>query len=271
MKLTVVCQVYNELQTGNLQRFMANMSEFADGLVIYNDGSTDETHKYLDAFYWGNKCNWDCASVGYTDGFTPPRLNPDDTYFIGSPTNDFKNEMAHKQQMLEIAVERIKSDWILWLDADEVIEPRGLNGGIRSLLDNTELDGYAFHQINMWRSDRFYRLDNQFNDGIFVRLWRNNGRLRFEPKPGLHQRPYPLGVDKVADSDIQIIHYGFASDDAIIRKYHTYKEHGQAGWALDRLVDESTLAMRRIKPEWLCDQPVGPDLEVFNTRVADKV
>jgi hypothetical protein len=75
----------------------------------------------------------------------------------------------------------------------------------------------------------------------------------------------------VADSDIQIIHYGFATDEAIIRKFHTYKEHGQTGWALERLVDERTLAVRRIKPEWFRDQPVGGDLEVFNTRVVDKI
>jgi hypothetical protein len=93
--------------------------------------------------------------------------------------------------------------------------------------------------------------------------------LRYEPKPGLHQRPYPLGIEKVADSDIQIIHYGFGSDNAIISKYKTYEKHGQTGWPLQRLVDESTLQIKRIRPEWLSGPVQGPGIEVFNRKVAD--
>lgn len=272
MNLTVICQVYNELETGNLHRFLSEMSEFADSLVMYDDGSTDGTYDHLAQFYFANKVNWDCASVGYTeDGFVAPRLNPDNVYMLRGHTNDFQNEMYHKQQMLERAIGSTNADWIMWLDADEVIEPRGIDGGIRELMENKELDGYAFHQINLWRSDKFFRLDNQYNDGIFVRLWRNNGKLKFEPKGGLHQRPYPNGVEKVADSDIQIIHYGFASDDAIKRKYGIYKAHGQNGWALNRLIDENNLQLSRVKPEWFRSPPNGPDLEIFNQRIADKV
>lgn len=250
MKLVVVCQIYNELKSGNLLRFLCDVPHWAHAIVFYDDGSDDGTYEALLEFQQN-------APVG------------NKVYIIRSDENDFKNEMEHKQHLLDRAIE-IGADWIMWLDADEVIEPRG-HKEIKALLQNKELDGYAFHQINLWRSDRFYRVDNQYNDGIFVRLWRNNGRLRYDPKPGLHQRPYPLGVDKVADSDIQIIHYGFATDEAIVKKYHTYKAHGQEGWALSRLVDESTLTVRRIKPEWMRGQLVGADLEVFNTKVADKV
>ena len=245
-RLTIVCQVYNELQTGNLQRFLKGIDNLADGLVVYDDGSTDGTYEYLNKNYRGN------------------------LHIIAGTQNDFKSEMVHKQQMLKWAIDIMETDWILWLDCDEILEPRG-HKDIRELLNNTELDGYAFHQINLWRTDKFYRVDNQYNDGIFVRLWRNNGRLHFNPQPGLHQRPYPLGVERVADSDIQIIHYGFATDEAIIKKYHTYKANGQEGWALSRLVDESTLTVRRIKPEWMRGQLVGGDQETFNTKVADKV
>jgi glycosyltransferase involved in cell wall biosynthesis len=247
-KLTVVAQVYNELKTGNLTRFLNNVREFADWIIVYDDGSTDGT--------------WE-ALLGAQKHGCPLSV-------IRSGENDFKNEIAHKQQMLEMAI-AIESDWIMWLDADEVVEPRGADGALRKLMEDDSIDGYAFHQINLWRSDKFYRLDNQYNDGIFVRLWRNNGRLRYDPKPGLHQRPYPLGVDKVKDSDVQIIHYGFADDASIIRKYLTYKEHGQTGWALNRLVNEDTLRIKRVKPEWFRSPPQGPDLEVFQTMVASKV
>lgn len=250
MKLVVVCQIYNEMKSGNLLRFLQDVPNWAHAIVFYDDGSDDGTYEALLEFQ-------QFSQLGHK------------VYIIRSDENDFKNEIAHKQHLLGRAIE-IGADWIMWLDADEVIEPRG-HKEIKALLQNKELDGYAFHQINLWRTDKLHRVDNQYNDGIFVRLWRNNGRLRYDPKPGLHQRPYPLGVDKVADSDIQIIHYGFATDDAIIKKYHTYKAHGQEGWALNRLVDESTLTVRRIKPEWLRGPSVGGDLEVFNTKVADKI
>jgi glycosyltransferase involved in cell wall biosynthesis len=245
VKLTVVAQIYNEMEAGNLERFVRGIIHIADNIVIYDDGSTDGSREYLHLLQDRGLPIW----------------------MIESDENDFKNEIRHKQQMLDTAIE-IGSDWIFWLDADEIVE-QGRQGEIRNLMADTEVDGYAFHQINLWRSDRFYRLDNQYNDGIFVRLWRNNGRLQYHARPGLHQRPYPFGVDKVKDSDIQIIHYGFASDKNILRKYHTYKAHGQEGWALNRLVDETTLAVRRIKPEWM--PPTGPDLEVFKTRIADAI
>jgi glycosyltransferase involved in cell wall biosynthesis len=240
VKLTIIAQVYNEMQNGNLVRFIDACNQFADSIIIYDDGSTDNTQDFLHH----------CQQMGT------------ELYNIRSDENNFKDEIAHKQMLLNTAIE-IKSDWILWLDADEVPDAEGQAGGIRKLIEDKETDGFTFHQINLWRSDKFYRVDNQYNDGIFLRLWKNNGRLKYDSRPGLHQRQYPLGLDRVKDSPLQIIHYGFASDTSIIRKYYTYKAHGQEGWALDRLINEDTLAVRHINPAWLRWAPTGPGTEIF--------
>jgi len=124
----------------------------------------------------------------------------------------------------------------------------------------------------MWRCECFHRMDNSYNEGWFCRLWRNTGDLFIENKPGLHQRLVPPNLGPEGRSDIQILHYGFASDEAILRKYHDYKAHGQSGWALDRLIDERSLRVANSKPEWFRKEITKYKLnDIFGTPIASKV
>lgn len=246
MKLTCIAQLYNELEKDNLPRFLESVGRYCDALIIYDDASTDGSVEYI--------LNWVSS--------------PCTVYLIEGKENNFSNEIAHKQLMLEKAIE-IKSDWIFWLDCDEVVEVRGEDGGIRALCENPNIDAYGFKERNLWRSPCFYRLDNSYNDGEFSRLWRNTGKLYYNCKPGLHQRQYPQGVHDIVTSDIKVIHYGFSSDGRIVDKYQTYKTHGQVGWALHRLIDERTLAVAKSLPEWFRVQPEEEDFnEVFKTPIA---
>ena len=253
MKLTCIVQIYNELKKDNLQRFMESVDLYCDALIVYNDGCTDGSMEWIADNYPGTN-----------------QLKTID--FIHGESNDFTNEIEHKQQMLQRAL-LIKSDWIFWLDCDEVIEVCGENGGIRALCNNQDgIDAYGFKERNLWRSPYFYRLDNSYNDGEFSRLWRNTGKLYYDCKPGLHQRQYPQGVHDIVTSNIKVIHYGFSSDDRIVDKYVTYKAHGQVGWALNRLVDERTLTVAVSHPEWFRVPPKQEEFsEVFKTPIAQRV
>jgi len=252
MKLTCIVQIYNEMKKDNLPRFLDSVKRYCDTLIIYNDGSTDGTVEYL-------------ARGSHMDEHMSEMI------FIHGEKNNFKNEIQHKQQMLEKAVE-IGSDWIFWLDCDETVEARGEDGGIREICENATCNAYGFKEVNLWRDPAFYRLDNAYNDGEFCRLWKNTGDLYYDDRPGLHQRQYPNGIDRIDTADIKVIHYGFSSDDRIIDKYLTYRSHGQSGWALSRLIDERTLRVAKSRPEWFRVQPAEADFnQVFQTPVAMRI
>jgi len=222
MKLIGFLSVYNEVEKKNLKRCLESLSRYCDEIVIYDDASTDDSVK---------------VAQEYTN------------LIIEGETNEWGKEAEHRQQLLELALTR-NPDWIFWMDADEVIEKRGEEGGIRQLCKTQEFDSYSFHEVNLWRTPSFYRIDSSYNDGIFCRLWKNNGTLKILNKPGLHQRLVPYTLKKESISTIQVLHHGFSSDDRIIDKYLTYKKHGQNGWALDRLIDERTLIVNPSRQEW---------------------
>lgn len=223
MKLVGIVQTYNEAKNGNLERCLASLTKYCDEVIIWDDGSTDDSWKIYDEKY---HC-----------------------HFFGGVKNDFQNELHHKQVMIDCA-KKMGADWILRMDADEVIEPRG-ESEIRTLLSDTTKTGWAFHMVNLWRSPAFYRVDNGYNDVIFNRLWRAHPDLHFVVQRGLHLTNYPVGAtDNEGFTDLQIIHYGFSSDEAIIDKYLLYKHHGQSGEALNRLINEQGLKVRRSKQEW---------------------
>jgi glycosyltransferase involved in cell wall biosynthesis len=238
-------QIYNESAHGNLKRCLESMTKYCDEIVLYDDGSTDDSLQVARQF---------------TD------------LIIEGKQNDFSNELFHKQQLLELALSR-NPDWIFWMDADEVLEKKGEQGGIRKLCESAgDADSFAFKEVNLWRCHNYYRLDSQYNDGIFCRLWKNNGKLVMNTQKGLHHRQAPMGLSKEGLCDLKVIHYGFASDDNILRKYRTYKSHGQAGWALHRLVDERTLQLAPVDTEWFTQPPapVNPN-DVYRTPLVAKL
>ena len=253
MKLVGMLMAYNELKTGNLLPCLDSLAEYCDDIVIYDDGSDDGSLEVYDDW---NRNMW-------TPGC--------ELHVIHGERNDFKNELAHKQQQLELC-KVIGADWILRIDADEILDWRGVQG-IREMLEESDKPSYAFHTVNLWRSPCFYRLDNSYNDVVFNRLWRCTPDLHFDVKEGLHLTNYPVGAtDNEGFAPFEILHYGFASDKAIIDKYEMYKAHGQSGWALNRLVDERTLRVAKSKQEWF-QHPLPDDQfsKVFSRSIVSQL
>lgn len=235
MHITAILQFKDELNNGNLPRYLDSISRYCDRLVAYDDGSTDDGRRFI--LNWHNK-------------FGGRQLK--DIYLIQSDSNDYAAEVSHKDQMLRKAL-HLGTDWIFRIDADEVVEAAA-EDNLRDWLEKTDKDGYdsvAFRNANLWRHPCFYRLDSQFNDFVSCRLWKNNGQLSYkEIKRGLHQRAVPDGLSNETWAPFITLHYGFASSESILHKYHMYKAHGQDGWALHRLVDERTLTLARSNPSW---------------------
>jgi predicted O-methyltransferase YrrM/glycosyltransferase involved in cell wall biosynthesis len=221
--IVAICQVYNEMLKGNLERFVKYVKPLVDALVVYDDGSTDGSYEYLLSQ-------------------TP--------YVIQGVKNDFANEISHKQILLQEAL-KLSPDFILWLDADEVLSANAadqLQSLCAACIEN-QIDGVVFHEINLWRSHTWRRLDSLYDVGWFVRLWRVTPDIHYEETgPGLHQRPYPATIQRLHWSqDIQVLHYGFSSEQRLAHKYLVYQAHGQSGYdMLDRLISEEQLVLEKV-------------------------
>lgn len=222
-KIICICQVYNELEKGNLERFFKYSKSIVDGIVIYDDGSTD-------------------ASYEYSLTQTP--------YVIRGGNNNFRDEVRHRQIMLEKALE-LSPDFILWLDADEVLSAQAakeLQNVCRDCIKGN-FDGVALKELNLWRSHTWRRLDSLYDLGWFNRLWKVIPGMSFgEIKPGLHQDLFPSTVKNVMRTDkISVIHYGFSDEINLSYKYLTYRSNGQKGYnMLDRLISEEKLVVEKI-------------------------
>jgi len=225
LKLVGFVKCFNEGANGNLERCLKHMSSFCDDIVVYDDGSTDDTLDILKKFT---------------------------KHIIKGSKNDFLNELTHKQKLLELALS-LEPTWILWLDADEVFDRFGEDGGIRSLCrygDENNIDGFAFQEFNLWKDLFHYRTDELWHQNWQVRLWKNNGKLKFNVKKGLHNRLFPNGIDKWSRSEIKVIHYGFASEDKVNKKFSTYQSLGQSGLDLERIKDETGLKLKPFARDW---------------------
>jgi len=217
------------------------------------------------------------------DGSLKYYKNFKNTIVIESQTNRFKEELICKQELLDKALnDHPDVDWILWLDGDLLLDGRLLkNNGdeLRKLCAFAEYnnaDACFFDHYNLWRSDIYYRTDDQYHslNGNWCPLWKNNGKLHFSAHIGLHHKQYPDGLETGLRTPFCVVHRGFATDYQIITKYKTYKDNGQNGWALDRLLNEKGLEVEMLNnellPEWFnITDNVNPKdkkaiLEIYN-------
>lgn len=238
MKIIGFTQLRNEIEKGNLENWFKCMTPICDYIYIFDQNSTD-------------------GSIDYYKQFS-------NTVVIESPINRFKEELICKDELLrKIKNEHPDTTYIQWLDGDEIIDGRLLkNNGtpFKNMclqLQNDNAKGYFYGHKNLWRSDVYERLDDSFdwmdNHGV-CKLWKFSMNLQFETAEGLHRINYPLNLDPIKRLPYSLIHRGFATDYQIINKYEIYQSYGQSGWALDRLLEESTLKVRKIDmsmiPDW---------------------
>ena len=225
--IVCICQIFNELRKDNLERFVNYILPLVSDLVVYDDGSTDGSYEYM---------------LSHTP------------HVIRGTKNDFVNERSHKQLLLEEAL-KLKPDFILWLDADEVMTANAAEK-LQELCrhcDENQIDAVNIREINLWRSYSWKRLDSLYDSGCFCRLWRVVPGIRFnDTKPGLHQSLFPSTIrTAIWAQDVQVLHYGFSSKQRLAHKYLVYKLHGQRGYdMLDRLISEEKLVVEKVPQEF---------------------
>lgn len=239
MKIIAFAQLRNEIEKGNLENWFRSVS-VCDFAYVYDQASTDGSQDY----YKHQEFVEVSAEL--------------------SKVNDFKNESLCKSRLLErLLLEHPDVNWILWIDGDTILDARLQKRDVlEKLLSSAQSDAISLGHYNLWRNDLYYRVDNAYNgkheEGIPA-LWKNNGNLTFKVNDGLHQDQYPEGLgthayDPEDENRYSLIHRGFATDEQIITKYNIYKSFGQQGWELERLIDETTLQLKKIPynilPDW---------------------
>ncbi len=221
-KIVAICQVYNELNKGNLERFFKYVLPLVSNVVVYDDGSTD-------------------GSYEYAKSKTP--------FVVRKNENEFESEIEHKEILVQKA-KVLNADFILWLDADEVLSTDDpfLLQKLCSQIDEKKIDALSFYEVNLWRSTSWQRIDSLYETGWFVRLWKVTEDMHYKiSKKGLHQRQYPTTINIIEKTnEVKVIHYGFSSEKQLSYKYITYKSHGQRGFDLDRLINEDDLKLQKV-------------------------
>lgn len=215
-------QVFNEMKTGHLERFIFWNEPLYDVLCVYDDASDDGTVEFLS----------DKADL-----------------LVRGTVNQFKNEQINRSQLLTAAKAAFPSiQWFLWLDADEVLYcSRNELDDTLSRLDKEGIDGASLPHINLWRSPVFFRTDEYFDKLEPVRLWRNLRSLSFDTEGGLHREMHPRGLNSIRRlAQPAVVHYGFAADRYIIDKVVNYAGVGQRGWPLNRLMSEKGLHLEAL-------------------------
>lgn len=205
-------KVKNEILKGNLFRCLTNLKHYCDEIVAFDDNSTDGTREYLEELLGKeNVISWD-----RTDGF--------------------ENELVAKQKLLELALSK-NPRWILWLDGDEVLDKKATLGGLLEFCNRNYIKGalaYRMHETQLWNSTCWARIDSQFDDGSFIRLWRvpDDKQLHFKIEEGTHHSQFPIEYHEqgaITESPFQCIHYGNASLNHIRSKIMQYHS-GLGGW-----------------------------------------
>lgn len=225
IRLVGFVKCFNEGSSGNLERCLKHLKSFCDDIVLCDDSSQDNSLE---------------IARRYTE------------HIIVMP-DEFKQELAHKQKLLELALS-LNPDWIVFLDPDEIFDREGELGGIRSLCvygDEHNIDSFSFQYHNLWKGQESFRVDELWYKNWQPKLWKRKDNLRFDVREGLHLRQYPMGLGSDRRTDIRLIHYGFASKEKIEKKYDTYQNLGQTGRALQRIKDEEGITLKNFSRDWL--------------------
>lgn len=189
-------KVRNELiRCGNLYRCLTNLEQVCDDIYAVDDSSWDGTREYLIS-----------------------RLGADHVICIPPEEHDFKQELKWKQELLKKIHQNGPWGFILWQDADEVLDAQAIKE-LRlfckgQLETNLNIKGWSFHYTQLWVNSSYARTDSGFDDGQFIKLWRYSPDLSFNVILGTHQPQMPqqvlegLYAGNVTKLPYEVIHYG---------------------------------------------------------------
>ncbi|MBD3319745.1 MAG: glycosyltransferase, partial [Chitinivibrionales bacterium] len=161
-----------------LPRCLESTADIADEIIIVDTGSHDNT-------------------IAVAEQFNARIIQ-----------SEWKNDFSHARN---ISIEHASGEWILWLDADDVI-PSGSIAPIRNLKQETADTVFAFIIQNR-------KPGGTGSSFMQARMFPNHPKIRFERK--IHEQimlsALRIGM-KMINKDIVIEHYGYADPEQVRKK-----------------------------------------------------
>lgn len=198
-KVTLMLMVRNEGDRF-LREMLESVKPIIDEAVILDDASSDDTVKIIKEILSNKKI-----------------------LLLQNKQSGFSKEYKNRKKLWKATVST-KPDWILALDADEILDPAAADI-FPALLDNPSVDAFGFYWYNMWDKIH-YRLDD---------LWKVNPQIaliRFQPKfhyrfnhKKQHCGRFPSNVYDLYDYcnfPLKIKHLGWMRDEDKKNKYQRY-------------------------------------------------
>ncbi|WP_245824132.1 glycosyltransferase [Sporomusa malonica] len=201
-KLTVGMLVKNE--SGRyLERVLQHIAQYADEVVILDDGSTDNTVAI---------CREKLVNIVHC--------------IVENSISGFSNEVELRKTLWELAG-GTNPDWIMILDADEIFEHKAAEG-IRELIKDDSVDVVYFRLYDMWNESSYredsYWIAHRVYRPFLVR-YRSGYKYEWQEQP-LHCGRFPINIfDRTGkQSQLRLQHFGWARPEDRVAKYFRYKE-----------------------------------------------
>lgn len=189
--LAVALIVKNEARM--LEQCLNSIADLADEIIILDSGSTDDTEaiarRYTDKFYVNS--NW--------PGFGKQR---------------------------QLAQSYVNTEWVLWLDADEVVSPELKESIRQALRENKPNTLYKLDRLN-WYFDRFLRYGSG-NPDYVTRLY-PTAYTSYNDKL-VHEAVITPADAKEVKLKGHLLHYTFSNYSDYLKKSIAYSE----AWAEEK-------------------------------------
>jgi len=183
------------------------ISEFADEIIVVDNGSTDGTLEIYEEYPQITK-------VAPTEGF---------------------DEGRDKILGTKLAKEH-GADWIFCIDADHVPETRFTKEKVQEMMANNEVSCYWFRTVQFWRNKQEYRVDMRWKPGYELAMFRNTPESGFLPQK-IHGGPQNI-KGKHEYSDMAIKHFGHVRRELTKQKRDLYVKVDDSGRSYEHMEGE---------------------------------
>jgi glycosyltransferase involved in cell wall biosynthesis len=171
----------------NEQQFLpyclGSIYKYCDEIIVIDTGSTDKTIEIAEAF---------------------------GAYVVRAP---WKDDFALVRNIAQSAAH---SDWIIWLDGDEVVNDAGAKKIKNQLLNDSTSDFFLCPRVNFWHDLKhaIWYPDSQY------KIYRNNIGLKWTGK--LHEKIYdennPHHRRRLKHCDVHTFHYAYVKSQEEVKK-----------------------------------------------------